>query len=182
MNKAHNTLRQEFFDGIREEIRGQTWRLDRDVPRVLFGWDGREWYRVTRMRVTRRGCEEGRDARGTWRPLLADLLSDTGRAPTYRVNGVRRGSPRAVCYVTAYTVTRHYGGPEEGGWWYDWYEFLRSERTINRVSEHVFAKMSRRTRGAKYGNIASVRGGQDVRIFVEDYPGQHTTKEVPHYE
>lgn len=24
-----------------------------------------------------------------------------------------------IVYVNAYEVTRHYGGPEEGGWWYD---------------------------------------------------------------
>lgn len=24
-----------------------------------------------------------------------------------------------IAYVNAYAVTRHYGGPEEGGWWYN---------------------------------------------------------------
>ena len=24
-----------------------------------------------------------------------------------------------LMYVNAYEVTRHYGGPEEGGWWYN---------------------------------------------------------------
>lgn len=23
-------------------------------------------------------------------------------------------------YIVAYGISRHYGGPEEGGWWYDW--------------------------------------------------------------
>lgn len=27
--------------------------------------------------------------------------------------------------VSEYNVTRHYGGPEEGGWWYDRHEFVR---------------------------------------------------------
>ena len=37
-------------------------------------------------------------------------------------------------YIAAYHVTRNYGGPEEGGWWYDagelkaWYIVARSER------------------------------------------------------
>tara|TARA_R110002020_G_scaffold215083_1_gene422209 strand:+ start:3012 stop:3404 length:393 start_codon:yes stop_codon:yes gene_type:complete len=28
-------------------------------------------------------------------------------------------SERRLKYVNAYSVTRHYGGPEEGGWWYN---------------------------------------------------------------
>ena len=28
-------------------------------------------------------------------------------------------SYRGVAFVNAYAVTRHYGGPEEGGWWYN---------------------------------------------------------------
>lgn len=31
-----------------------------------------------------------------------------------------------VLYVNVYRVTRHYGGPEEGGWWYDAGEPLAS--------------------------------------------------------
>lgn len=29
-------------------------------------------------------------------------------------------------YYNVYLLTREYGGPEEGGWWYDKYEFLAS--------------------------------------------------------
>ena len=25
-------------------------------------------------------------------------------------------------YVTLYLITRHYGGLEEGGWWYNWHK------------------------------------------------------------
>lgn len=31
-----------------------------------------------------------------------------------------------VAYLTAYEISRHYGGPEEGGWWYDAHEHLCS--------------------------------------------------------
>lgn len=24
-----------------------------------------------------------------------------------------------ICYLTVYSISRHFGGPEEGGWWYD---------------------------------------------------------------
>lgn len=33
---------------------------------------------------------------------------------------------RTLMYLNAYRVTRHYGGPEEGGWWYDAGEVLAS--------------------------------------------------------
>lgn len=30
---------------------------------------------------------------------------------------------RVTCYLTVYEMSRHFGGREEGGWWYDAYEF-----------------------------------------------------------
>lgn len=33
---------------------------------------------------------------------------------------------QALMYVNAYEVTRHYGGPEEGGWWYNHLQPLAS--------------------------------------------------------
>lgn len=30
-----------------------------------------------------------------------------------------------TAFISAYNVTRQYGGPEEGGWWYDSYEWLK---------------------------------------------------------
>lgn len=33
-------------------------------------------------------------------------------------NYVRPGSD-TLMYVNAYSITRHYGGPEEGGWWFN---------------------------------------------------------------
>lgn len=35
--------------------------------------------------------------------------------------------PEGSFAVTTYTVERLYGGPEEGGWWYDWYTPIRVE-------------------------------------------------------
>lgn len=32
----------------------------------------------------------------------------------------------AVKYVNAYLVTRHFGGREEGGWWYNWLRCVAS--------------------------------------------------------
>ena len=38
-------------------------------------------------------------------------------------------------YVNAYEVSRHYGGPEEGGWWYNNYSPLASIPVIATVVE-----------------------------------------------
>ncbi len=40
-------------------------------------------------------------------------------------------------FVTEYCVTREYGGPEEGGWWYDSYEIIRTAEAI--LPEHAEA-------------------------------------------
>ncbi len=39
----------------------------------------------------------------------------------YNEDGENIGVPQdgEVVYFSVYEVTRHYGGPEEGGWWYD---------------------------------------------------------------
>jgi hypothetical protein len=94
-------------------------------------------------------------------------------------------------YVSEYSTTRHYGGPEEGGWYYDVRKF---EKVIRSEDERdaAFACARRWNRKAKEGRIAggrpqgrfSVLGGADVSYFVEDVAGSHdTTKDpVPHYE
>lgn len=33
--------------------------------------------------------------------------------------GYLKPGTETIMYVNAYAVTRHYGGPEEGGWWYN---------------------------------------------------------------
>jgi hypothetical protein len=32
-----------------------------------------------------------------------------------------------ACFINKYLTTRRYGGPEEGGWYYDWDELVSSE-------------------------------------------------------
>jgi len=40
-------------------------------------------------------------------------------------NDLTKTETRTV-FMAVYEVTREYGGPEEGGWWYDWYHFTGS--------------------------------------------------------
>lgn len=93
-------------------------------------------------------------------------------------------------HVVAYEVTREYGGPEEGGWYYDWYT---SPRLVAKFpTEHDFAldlarklnadaKEERRQGGQPQGRF-SVLGGADVVYVVERTLGESTSTERPHYE
>src|SRR5690606_24555927 len=38
-----------------------------------------------------------------------------------RINQIRTTKRVDEFYIVLVRITRHFGGPEEGGWWYDWY-------------------------------------------------------------
>ena len=86
-----------------------------------------------------------------------------------------------IVFVTAYEVTRHYGGPEEGGWWYNWYELIESvpihRHDADEVAETLRAKYQNRVEG----DIGSVLGGVAVQVAIEDEAGEVQSKERPHY-
>lgn len=89
-------------------------------------------------------------------------------------------------YVNAYAVTRHYGGPEEGGWWYDAGEVVASTYIGNDygVAERVRDKMRKRLapRFDNTRNRYSVLGGADLVVCVEDEPAVAYPAERPYYE
>jgi hypothetical protein len=82
-------------------------------------------------------------------------------------------------YVTVYRVTRHYGGPEEGGWWYNWYEPVHTEpyRTMEQRDE-----LQKEWRDRDNGDIYSVLGGEEYRVYAEAILNESATTERPHYE
>jgi len=46
-------------------------------------------------------------------------------------------------YVTTYKKTQCYGGPEEGGWWYDVYVAVGTKKySSNKVAEQVAQKFN----------------------------------------
>ena len=89
-------------------------------------------------------------------------------------------------YVTAYEVTRHFGGPEEGGWWWNANDLIETvivgrpatPEMIDTVMEALKAKHQDKASG----DIYSVLGGTAVAVYVEDLPGENTTTRTPHYE
>lgn len=93
-------------------------------------------------------------------------------------------------YVNVYEVSRAFGGPEEGGWWYDTGNLL----LFGESGEHgaTFAVPNRETaewlRDAlreaypRTGKRSSVLGGEDYEVAIEDHPGRDYPEQVRRYE
>lgn len=88
----------------------------------------------------------------------------------------------AMAWVNVYTVSRCYGGPEEGGWYYDAYQFIEGHPVPRSVAETLKDELIKRYNDLKYGDISSVLGGQDYSVWVEDHEAQSETRERPRYE
>lgn len=88
----------------------------------------------------------------------------------------------AVIYVAVYDVTREFGGPEEGGWWYD-SGTLIDVRTTTNMDE---AKRLKDELAEDYPMTKcrySVLGGEDYDINITpDFPAAFFPAERPHYE
>ena len=93
-------------------------------------------------------------------------------------------------YINVYEVTRHYGGPEEGGWWYDAGDPLASVPVqvddLYEVTDAMRAE-GERIRGifvdaVEWGDIHSVNGGAEVCIQYEDRHAEAYPSRRPHYE
>jgi hypothetical protein len=94
--------------------------------------------------------------------------------------------------VSHYRVTRHFGGHEEGGWWYDRYRHVETlvtspthaeaKRVAAELNEQ--AKNDKRQPSGTYQGRYSVANNTDDHYLVEETPGQHdnTDEPRPHYE
>lgn len=92
-----------------------------------------------------------------------------------------------MIYVNCYKVSLCYGGPEEGGWWYDAGEPLASvpldssatETEIERVREDLYAKFGQPSKGL---GRRSASDPEDIEVYVEYNFADYFPKEKPHYE
>ena len=85
-------------------------------------------------------------------------------------------------WVTAYEVTRHYGGPEEGGWWYDRYDPIESNEVADEEAQATRKMLRERYADREHGDIGSVLGGVEVQVLVEDEREEFAVTSRPHYE
>lgn len=93
-------------------------------------------------------------------------------------------------WLTVYEVTREFGGPEEGGWWYNLFTpvesvFLWWPVRCDRVAWYearVKARLLARHADREFGDIYSVKGGVELAFYTEWDRWHYATKERPHYE
>lgn len=81
-----------------------------------------------------------------------------------------------------YFVTREYGGPEEGGWYYDWFEFKKSFKRSKRAGAiSRLANYLNKKEGLRVGLGSVLSKGEYIGIS-EEFSGSLESKERPHYE
>jgi hypothetical protein len=88
-----------------------------------------------------------------------------------------------VFFVGVYDVNRNYGGPEEGGWWFDSGELIKTVVAANRTE----AESVRDVLQNDYPHSRkrySVLGGEDYDIYIFEgkLPDPYFPEERPHYE
>jgi len=116
----------------------------------------------------------------------------------YPPEGYVKPGAESLMYVNAYEITRHYGGPEEGGWWYNHRNPVASIpvkaisvagpdkwdyelQPINPEKVDWFRRYLEDLYGhRRNGNIYSVLGGMDIIVCLEDHPARPTLR--PRYE
>jgi len=93
-------------------------------------------------------------------------------------------------FLSAYATTRHYGGPEEGGWWYNWNECLQTmsippcdDEDLEAVLTSVIERWCEEYGDEyHYGDIYSVLGGSEVWYSLEYHAGENQSNSRPRYE
>ena len=88
-------------------------------------------------------------------------------------------------YVSVYDVFQAYGGPEEGGWWYNKRGCLLSlpmtrEEIQTQNVDKIIEDLSKRY--VSQGNIHSTKGGKLYEILPENRAGQHEDLRNRRYE
>lgn len=88
-------------------------------------------------------------------------------------------------FINVYEVERCYGGPEEGGWWYNSYRCIDTVKLDRRVSlnraERITQALNHKLKDEEYGDIYSVSGGARYVCDLEHRVAESETRERPHY-
>lgn len=88
-----------------------------------------------------------------------------------------------IAFFNVYSITRQFGGHEEGGWYYDWTHleytipFLYTDDALKLLIE----SQENRIKDLVGGDISSVNGGQDAWVCIEKTAGESASEERPQY-
>lgn len=118
------------------------------------------------------------ERRGGGRKLMAELRE------------AARISPETIMrtILAFYEIDRHYGGPEEGGWWYDTGTFVRpvkvclSEAQAIRLTARANRLLDRLQRHRRPVNSVLYAGGRHHVCAFEGLAPPCFPTERPHYE
>lgn len=87
-----------------------------------------------------------------------------------------------------FELDRRYGGPEEGGWWYDTGELVRIFRVYH-DEERAYARarrandlLDRLQKRKRPVSSVTYRGGRHGVYVYENYVPKHFPSQRPHYE
>lgn len=92
-------------------------------------------------------------------------------------------APIYPCYVNVYLDDREYGGPEEGGWWYDTSRIRRVVPTTREHAEELKKRLELEfSNEGRRSDIGSVLSEGRYRVAIEPSYGQTTPETRPRYE
>ncbi|MBJ7457609.1 MAG: hypothetical protein JHD02_00325 [Thermoleophilaceae bacterium] len=81
--------------------------------------------------------------------------------------------------LSVYRVSLVWGGPEEGGWWYDHYEYVG---TVTTPTPTWKLRELLQTLDRPESTRSNVFGPDDLVLIVENEPGESRTTDTPRYE
>lgn len=90
-------------------------------------------------------------------------------------------------YLNVYHLADEYGGPEEGGWWYETGSLVLSLEVAGAAGTDVIdtalagLRLAFRDDGNRRSTIYALKE-QDYRVLLEDHPGMGWPTEAPRYE
>lgn len=91
-------------------------------------------------------------------------------------------------YLVHYGISRHYGGPEEGGWWYDWTSIneVRKAYTLEQGLRHA-KEMKDKYGQPRYNRYSCANRGEGDNYMVVCYGENdprwpHESTQRPRYE
>ena len=89
-------------------------------------------------------------------------------------------------YVNVYLIDRAYGGPEEGGWWYDTGKAIRgfpvaTQRRAERV-QAIAKRLVVDPNNVGRREISSMASTGRYAVYIEDAPAADYPATRPHYE
>lgn len=135
------------------------------IIRIVYDWDSEESWRPRRIDVR---FEDGHICDFSDEDEISELVDVTPRV-----------------YLNVYLHDRAWGGPEEGGWWFDTYEHIPDESTMVKA-EDVDAELAKKRQWCQEQNKSrnppwSVVSEGHFVAHLEAWPGTHQPIRKPQY-